>query len=100
MKNIISLKLLRETAGLNQTEVARRARISQTQLSLAENNLCTLATLAERKIRTAIVQIALERLEALLESDPPQLVMHESLYRALNESRMPNKRLLKRSATA
>jgi transcriptional regulator with XRE-family HTH domain len=46
---MISLKQLREDAGLSQIEVAYKARISSSRLSLFENSIGTLT--AERALR-------------------------------------------------
>ncbi len=95
----VSLRHFRGIAGLNQTDVAARARISRTQVSLAENGLCSVATSTERKIRIAIVAIAKERLAALLQSDPQQFAIDRALYIALDESRL-DRRVLKVAAAA
>jgi transcriptional regulator with XRE-family HTH domain len=82
-----TLKQLRESAGLNQIEISKRTGISQSRISLAENEIGSLTPQEEESVRSAMVQIVKDRLAALLEVDPPLLAMYESLYLALAEFR-------------
>jgi transcriptional regulator with XRE-family HTH domain len=67
------LRGLRESAGLNQTEVSRHAHISQTRLSLAENNIGNLTRNEEDAIRQAILQLTAERSSAVARAADPGL---------------------------
>lgn len=62
------LKVLRERAGITQHEIARRAGISQTKLSLAENYFATLTQDEALAARKAIVEVARERSAQVMES--------------------------------
>ncbi len=58
---MIRLKDLREVAGLSQLEVASRARISSSRLSLFENSIGSLTADEQERVRKAIVAMSKER---------------------------------------
>jgi len=68
------LRVLRESGGLNQTEVSRHAHISQIRLSLAENNIGNLTRKEEDAIRQAILQLTAERSSAVARAANPGLM--------------------------
>ncbi|MCU1270998.1 MAG: hypothetical protein JWN74_2292 [Acidobacteriaceae bacterium] len=67
------LRVLRESSGLNQHEVAKRAGVSQAKLSLVENHLATLTEDETHKIRTAILEVSRDSYAAVLRSADPRL---------------------------
>jgi transcriptional regulator with XRE-family HTH domain len=72
------LRILRERSGLNQHQIAKRAGMSQTKLSLAENHLVTLSHEEAEQIRNAIVEVtrvARHRLMRDLRTDDDHLRM-------------------------
>jgi transcriptional regulator with XRE-family HTH domain len=58
---MITLKQLREVAGLSQVEVAYKARISSSRLSLFENNLGSLTAQEQEAVRKGIIAMSEER---------------------------------------
>jgi transcriptional regulator with XRE-family HTH domain len=79
------LRILRECSGLNQHEIAKRAGMSQTKLSLAENHLVTLSHEEAEQIRNAIVELTHGRSAAVARSADPRLAA------ALEEIECPSK---------
>jgi transcriptional regulator with XRE-family HTH domain len=67
-----SLKDLRESSGLTQTEISKRTGISTTRLSLAENHLGSLTHQEEESVRKSIVELTNERSEEVLKNADPR----------------------------
>lgn len=58
---MVSLKESREVAGLSQIEVAYKARVSSSRLSLFENSLGALTAEEQQAVRKGIVAMAKDR---------------------------------------
>jgi transcriptional regulator with XRE-family HTH domain len=83
------LRILRERSGLNQHEIAKRAGISQTKLSLAENHLVTLSQAEAEQIRNAIVEVTHGRSAAVAHSADPRLASAiEAIGRSPSKSKV------------
>ena len=90
-----SLKDLRESSGLTQTEISRRTSISCSRLSLAENQLGMLTREEEESVRSAILELTNERsAQVLKDADPRfrralQIIEsnrgHKKLFESLTE---------------
>jgi transcriptional regulator with XRE-family HTH domain len=63
-----SLKDLRESSGLTQTQVSQRTGISTARLSLAENGFGRLRDDEKRSVRRTILELSNERADEVLKS--------------------------------
>ena len=62
-----SLKDLRESAGITQTEISRATGISCSKLSLAENGFAQLTLSEQESVRKAVIELTHQRLAEVLE---------------------------------
>jgi transcriptional regulator with XRE-family HTH domain len=70
MRRADAIRILREQADLNQTEVSRAAGLSQSRLSLIESNLVKPTDEEIRAIRAAIVELSDQRQAQISKADP------------------------------
>ena len=61
MEHMNTLKQLREASGLTQLELAKRAKLDRTRLSLYESGYVQLSTIEEQRIRAVLLEAAREK---------------------------------------
>jgi transcriptional regulator with XRE-family HTH domain len=91
-----SLKHLRESSGLTQTEISQHTDISTSRLSLAENGFIPLTADETESVRKAIVELSNERTVEVLRAADPRFrealkridsnAQHKKLFDELQES--------------